>query len=194
MTDEINYQNNPLHGLGLKQLLTEIVDHYGFEILYAYLNINCFKTKPSIESSIKFLKKTDWARQKVEIFYLYKFKNLPRPSSEQFKLPPRERIIPEGVVPGEPAELSLEDAEQEREKQAKKAAEYSNSGRNRSAKNYNKGSNKYGSNRSGGSGSRDGFREVSSDNQSDWKPKRKPAPSHSRNDTDDSDPWAKWKK
>ena len=55
-----------LHGVSLKQLLTEIVDHYGFEILYAYLNINCFNTKPSIDSSVKFLKKTDWAREKVE--------------------------------------------------------------------------------------------------------------------------------
>ena len=73
MTD-INYKNNPLHGLSLVQLLTEIVDHYGFEILYAYLNINCFKNNPSIESSVKFLKKTDWAREKVEGFYLYQYK------------------------------------------------------------------------------------------------------------------------
>ncbi|TVT70193.1 MAG: DUF2132 domain-containing protein, partial [Denitromonas halophila] len=40
MSAEVDYTNNPLHGVGLKQLLTEIVDHYGFEILYAYLNIN----------------------------------------------------------------------------------------------------------------------------------------------------------
>ena len=65
MNDEINYTNNPLHGLGLQELLTQIVDHYGFEILYAYLNINCLKTNPSIESSVKFLKKTDLAREKV---------------------------------------------------------------------------------------------------------------------------------
>ena len=76
MNDEINYQNNPLHGLSLKNLLIEIVDHYGFELLFAYLNINCFNNNPSIESSVKFLKKTDWAREKVEGFYLYKFKSL----------------------------------------------------------------------------------------------------------------------
>ena len=70
MNDEINYKNNPLNGVGLKNLLIEIVDHYGFGILYAYLNINCFNTNPSIDSSIKFLKKTDWARKKVESFYL----------------------------------------------------------------------------------------------------------------------------
>ena len=58
MNTEINYKNNPLNGVGLKKLLTEIVDHYGFKILDAYLNINCFKTQPSIDSSMKFLKKT----------------------------------------------------------------------------------------------------------------------------------------
>ena len=109
MNDEINYKSNPLHGLGLNDMLTEVVTHYGFDILHAYLNINCFKTNPSIAGSVKFLKKTDWAREKLEVFYLYEFKNLPRVSSEQFKLPPRERIIPAGVVPKAPKELSIED-------------------------------------------------------------------------------------
>lgn len=122
MTADIDYKNNPLHGVSLKQLLTEIVDHYGFEILYAYLNINCFNTKPSIDSSVKFLKKTDWAREKVEAFYLYQFKGLPRASAEQFELPPRDRIVPPDQQPGLPAELSLEDAERLREKRARKAA------------------------------------------------------------------------
>ena len=93
MTDELNYQSNPLHGVGLKEMLTEVVGHYGFDILYAYLNINCFKTNPSIAASVKFLKKTEWAREKVEVFYLYEYKNLPTVSSEQFKLPPRERHL-----------------------------------------------------------------------------------------------------
>ena len=88
MNSDINYQNNPLHGISLKQLLSEIVNHYGYEILYAYLNINCFKDNPSIDASIKFLKKTDWAREKVEAFYLYQFKSLPRASAEQFERPP----------------------------------------------------------------------------------------------------------
>ena len=124
MNTEINYKNNPLHGVGLKSLLTEIVDHYGFEILYAYLNINSFKNNPSIASSVKFLKKTDWAREKVENFYLYEFKNLPKASYEQFLLSPRDRIIPEDQKPGEPAELSLEDAERLRAKHAKKSASH----------------------------------------------------------------------
>jgi uncharacterized protein (DUF2132 family) len=122
MPDDINYSNSPLHGLSLKNLLVELVDHYGFEILYAYLNINCFKTNPSIASSLKFLKQTDWARESVESFYLYEFKNLPRATAEQFALPPRDRIIPADQKPGAPAVLSLEDAERLREKRTLKAA------------------------------------------------------------------------
>ncbi|MFT5084230.1 MAG: hypothetical protein ACI9Y1_002283 [Lentisphaeria bacterium] len=122
MNSEIDYKNNPLHGLSLKNMLTELVDHYGFTILFAYLNVNCFKTNPSIDSSVKFLKKTDWAREKVEAFYLYEFKNLPRASAEQFELAPRDRIVPEDQTPSEPAELSLEDAARLQEKREKKAA------------------------------------------------------------------------
>ena len=123
MNNEINYKNNPLHGVGLKNILIEIIEHYGFKLLFAYLNINCFKTNPSIDSSVKFLKKTDWAREKVEAFYLYEFKNLPKASYEQFLLSPRDRIIPEYQIPGKPKELSFEDAEQLREKREKRAAE-----------------------------------------------------------------------
>ena len=127
MTQDLDYKNNPLHGLSLKTLLTEIVDYYGFNILFAYMNINCFASNPSIESSIKFLKKTDWAREKVEAFYLYKFKSLPRASAEQFELPPRDRIVPADQQPGPPTELSLEDAERLREKRVQKAAQYESS-------------------------------------------------------------------
>lgn len=134
MNNEINYKSNPLHGVGLKNLLVEIVGHYGFEILFAYLNINCFKTNPSIDSSVRFLKKTDWAREKVEVFYLYEFKNLPGASSEQFSLPPRDRVIPEDQSPGEPAELSIEDAERLRAKRETKSAGRDQGTRHRSDK------------------------------------------------------------
>jgi len=120
MADENAYLNNPLHGVGLATVLNELVDHYGWEILYAYMNINCFKTNPSVTSSVKFLKKTDWARQKVEAFYLYQLKGLPKADDEQFQLPPRERIVPAHIKPRLPAELSLEDAEFMRTKKAKK--------------------------------------------------------------------------
>ncbi len=142
MNDEINYKSNPLHGVSLKNMLTELVGHYGFEILFAYLNINCFKTNPSIDSSVKFLKKTDWAREKVEAFYLYELKNLPRASPEQFQLSPRDRVIPEDQIPGDPAELSLDDAEELREKRAKKSAEYcAGAGKNYGAKRNGRRSN-----------------------------------------------------
>ena len=136
MNNQINYKNNPLHSVGLKSLLNELVDHYGFEILFAYLNINCFKTNPSINSSVKFLKNTDWAREKVEVFYLYEFKNLPKASSEKFLLSPRDRIIPEHQKPGAPAELSLEDAERLREKRSKKMAAKEQGGGRNSGKGY----------------------------------------------------------
>lgn len=127
---EINYKNNPLNGVGLKNLLIEIVDHYGFQILFAYLNINCFKNNPSIESSVKFLRKTDWAREKVEAFYMYEFKSLPKASPEQMALPPRDRIVPDDQTPAAPAELTLEDAEQLSEERAAKAAAWDlNAGR-----------------------------------------------------------------
>ena len=135
MDNEINYKSNPLHGVSLKTMLMELVDHYGFEILYAYLYINCFKTNASIASSVKFLNKTDWARENVEGFYLYQFKNLPRASAEQFLLPPRDRVIPTDQTPGKPAELSLEDAEKLRAKRAKKADGFrSGPGRSTAAK------------------------------------------------------------
>ncbi|MGV2871933.1 VF530 family DNA-binding protein [Colwellia sp. E150_009] len=125
MSSDNIYENNPLHGVGLEQVLTELVEHYGFEILFAYLNLNCFKTNPSINSSVKFLKKTEWAKDKVEGFYLYQYKSLPRADDSQFELPPRDRIIPTHQKPGKPAELSFEDAERLRQKKAKKTRERS---------------------------------------------------------------------
>ncbi|MDN3698947.1 MULTISPECIES: VF530 family DNA-binding protein [Vibrio] len=62
--------NNPLHGITLEKLLTELVDHYGWEELSHIVNVNCFKSNPSIKSSLKFLRKTDWARAKVEKLYI----------------------------------------------------------------------------------------------------------------------------
>lgn len=125
MSSDNIYENNPLHGVGLEQVLTELVDCYGFDLLNAYLSLNCFKTNPSIKSSVKFLKKTDWAKDKVEAFYLYQYKSLPRADDTQFQLPPRDRIIPAHQKPGEPAELSFEDAERLRQKRAKKTRERS---------------------------------------------------------------------
>ena len=128
MNDKINYQNNPLHALGLKELMVQLEQHYGYEILKAYLNLNCFGINASIASSVKFLKKTEWAREKVETFYLYQFKNLPKAPFDQLDIPPRDRIIPDGQVPGEPAVLTVEDAENVREKKAKLTADHGHNG------------------------------------------------------------------
>ncbi len=98
-------KNNPLHGVKLEALLTELVEHYGFESLGEDININCFKSNPSIKSSLKFLRKTPWAREKVESFYLYRFKGLPRPNDEQYELPPRDRTIPLEQKPGNPKDV-----------------------------------------------------------------------------------------
>jgi uncharacterized protein (DUF2132 family) len=62
--------NNPLHGKTLEMILLELVDHFGWEELGKQININCFKNNPSIKSSLTFLRKTPWAREKVEKLYL----------------------------------------------------------------------------------------------------------------------------
>ena len=100
-------RNNPLHGIKLEFLLTELVDHYGWEVLADVMNFNCFKSNPGIKSSLKFLRKTPWAREKLEGFYLYKFKRLPKPSDEQYELPPRDRIIPLDQKPRSSAEITI---------------------------------------------------------------------------------------
>jgi uncharacterized protein (DUF2132 family) len=62
---------DPLHGKTLEAILTELSTYYGWEELARQININCFKSNPSIKSSLTFLRKTDWARKKVESLYLY---------------------------------------------------------------------------------------------------------------------------
>lgn len=106
MIDE--QKNNPLHGVKLEALLTELVEHYGWEVLASEINVNCFRSNPSVKSSLKFLRQTPWAREKVESFYLYKYKRLPKPDDEQYELPPRDRKIPLHQKPGKPAAISLD--------------------------------------------------------------------------------------
>ncbi len=62
--------NNPLHGLSLETILTKLVDYYGWTDLGEIIVIRCFTHEPSIKSSLKFLRKTPWARLKVEELYL----------------------------------------------------------------------------------------------------------------------------
>lgn len=62
--------NNPLHGVKLEQIVTVLVKYYGWENLGKKVRINCFINDPSIKSSLKFLRRTPWAREKVEALYL----------------------------------------------------------------------------------------------------------------------------
>lgn len=63
-------KNNPLHGITLEAMLNHLVSRYGWEEMAERVRINCFYENPSISSSLKFLRKTEWARKKVEAFYL----------------------------------------------------------------------------------------------------------------------------
>lgn len=62
--------NNPLHGLTLEAILTRLVDHYGWEGLARRITVRCFELDPSVKSSLIFLRRTPWARDKVERLYL----------------------------------------------------------------------------------------------------------------------------
>ena len=71
--------NDPLHGVTLEALLTELVAHYGWAELGRMIDIRCFKFDPSIKSSLQFLRRTPWARQKVEELYLHHRARPPAP-------------------------------------------------------------------------------------------------------------------
>lgn len=71
---EKNQPNNPLHGVKLADILEQLTQKYTWEELSDHININCFKSSPSIKSSLKFLRQTPWAREKVERLYLKSFK------------------------------------------------------------------------------------------------------------------------
>ena len=66
---------DPLHGKTLENVVTELVAYFGWEDLGQHIPINCFNSNPSIQSSLKFLRKTPWARTKVEQLYIRMIKN-----------------------------------------------------------------------------------------------------------------------
>ena len=68
--DHKGVSNNPLHGVKLQEVLETLVAYYGWRELYSYVEIRCFYLDPSISSSLKFLRKTPWARKKVEDLYV----------------------------------------------------------------------------------------------------------------------------
>ncbi|QEQ95678.1 DUF2132 domain-containing protein [Neptunomonas concharum] len=73
MSVSTHQQNNPLHGLTLERIVTELEARYGWDELGSLINIRCFTSDPSIKSSLKFLRKTPWAREKVEQLYIKTF-------------------------------------------------------------------------------------------------------------------------
>ncbi len=68
MTDR--QSNDPLHGMTLEMILTRLVEYYGWEKMGTFITIRCFNNDPSIKSSLQFLRRTPWARKKVEALYL----------------------------------------------------------------------------------------------------------------------------
>lgn len=70
MTDAKPQPNNPLHGITLQTVVETLVERYGFEELARLIPVRCFAFDPSIKSSLKFLRKTEWARLKVERLYI----------------------------------------------------------------------------------------------------------------------------
>jgi uncharacterized protein (DUF2132 family) len=75
-----NQKNNPLHGLKLADIVEHLVNYYGWEDLGARINIKCFNENPSIKSSLTFLRKTPWAREKVEGLYLKSLRDIAKKS------------------------------------------------------------------------------------------------------------------
>ena len=78
MTDAPAQPKNPLHGMTLEKIITELADYYGWEGLGDRINIRCFTHDPSVGSSLKFLRKTPWAREKVESLYLFMLRDMRR--------------------------------------------------------------------------------------------------------------------
>ena len=75
--------NNPLHGLTLETMLTDLVVFVGWEKMFQKVPIKCFEKEPSIKSSLAFLRKMSWARRKVEILYEFNFKRIQKGKAEQ---------------------------------------------------------------------------------------------------------------
>ena len=75
---------NPLHGITLQMIVTQLVEHYGWEMLGRMIPINCFNWQPSIKSSLVFLRRTPWAREKVEALYIDSLPDMqPQPQTEE---------------------------------------------------------------------------------------------------------------
>lgn len=79
---------NPLHGVTLEAIVTALAAHYGWDELGQRIAIRCFQSEPSVASSLKFLRKTPWAREKVESLYLFMLRDIRRSSPTVHNFPP----------------------------------------------------------------------------------------------------------
>lgn len=79
---------NPLHGIKLETIVEALAAHYGWEDLGQRIPIRCFISEPSVASSLKFLRKTPWAREKVESLYLFMLREIRRSSAPVHNFPP----------------------------------------------------------------------------------------------------------
>ena len=79
---------NPLHGVTLEAIVIALVGHYGWEELGQRIAIRCFQSEPSVASSLKFLRKTPWARDKVESLYLFMLREIRRNGPTVHNFPP----------------------------------------------------------------------------------------------------------
>jgi uncharacterized protein (DUF2132 family) len=84
---------NPLHGVTLEAIVTALSAHYGWEELAQRIPIRCFESDPSVSSSLKFLRKTPWAREKVEGLYLFMLREARRASPTQHNFPPPRKPL-----------------------------------------------------------------------------------------------------
>lgn len=86
--------NDPLHGKTLEMILTDLVELYGWGEMARRIRINCFSFEPSIKSSLTFLRKTPWARQKVETLYIWSIKKIDRMKAPTAGNSPNSQIVP----------------------------------------------------------------------------------------------------
>lgn len=108
----MNQSNNPLHGIKLETIITYLVERYGWEELGERINIRCFTHDPSVKSSLRFLRKTEWARDKVEYLYLRANKlPLPAPKTETSQAPkkPAAKVTSQNIRKTAPAKTATSD-------------------------------------------------------------------------------------
>ncbi len=94
---------NPLHGVTLEAIVTALAAHYGWDDLGQRIPIRCFTSEPSVPSSLKFLRKTPWAREKVESLYLFMLREVKRSQPPVHNFPPPKA----GKAPGKPPSSDL---------------------------------------------------------------------------------------